>query len=325
VRRAFVVLCSVLTLTSCLGQRVSMVRGSPIPTPKAVATCDASPPPGRVEFDAADGACLPAASLLMAQCVLDQPPVIVRGFGTDHERRYLGGSYRVAVGHLPDGAKIVGTSMTGVTVYAIPHEPERLWVSDPLGLTRWLALPAADPWHAQSRPPSVFFIGDSITDGAEPYISADLPGWTTGYDAVVGRASDSGIAPAESQAQLTPAPDVVVVELGTNDGDPAAFRANALHILTSLKEIPFVVWQTVHGPMSAAPDINLAIRNLIPRFGNTGIADWSRYVTDEMLVSDGVHPQTQYEDAMANLITPILEGWRAAVEGRGATACLGGS
>ena len=48
-------------------------------------------------------------------------------------------------------------------------------------------------------------------------------------------------------------------------------------------------------------------------------------MTDDMLVSDGVHPQTQYEDAMANLITPILDGWRAAVEGRGATACLGTS
>lgn len=324
-RRVLVVLVFALTLTSCLGQRVSLPHGSAAPSPVAVATCDASPAPGRVEFDAADGACLPASTLLMAQCALDQPPILVRGSGTDHERRYLGGSYRVAVGHLPDGAKVVGSSSTGTTVYAVPHEPERIWVSDPLGLTRWLALPAADPWHAQGRSPSVFFIGDSITDGAEPYLSADLPGWTTGYDAVVGRSSESGVAPAEAQAQATPPPDVVVVELGTNDGDPTVFRQNALHILTSLKAIPLVVWQTVHGPMTAAPDMNRAIRNLVPRFGNTGIADWSHYVTDDMLVSDGVHPQTQFEDAMANLITPILDGWRAAVEGRGATACLGNS
>ena len=320
-RRVFVVLVPLLTLTSCLGQRVSLVRGTPAPSP-AVVDCSASPAPGAIVFDVGAGACLPGNDLKMVQCALDQPQVIVRGSGTDRERRYLGGAYRVAVDTLPPGAAVLGTSSEGITVYAIPHEPARLWVRDALGLSRWLALPAGPVWRDQGRPPSAFFIGDSITEGASSFITAALPGWTTGFDAVIGRPSDGGIAPAEAEAGAVPPPDVVVVELGTNDADPAVFRANALRILSTLKGVQLVIWQTTHGPMTAIPQINAIIHDLVPRYANTSIADWQSYVTNDMLVSDGVHPQTQYEDAMATLVAPILEGWRAAVEGRGATACL---
>lgn len=113
------------------------------------------------------------------------------------------------------------------------------------------------------------------------------------------------------------------MELGTNDSDPAVFRANALRILSTLKDVPLVVWQTTHGPMTTIPQMNAVIHEVVPHYGNTAIADWHSYVNDGMLVSDGVHPQTEYEDAMATLVSPILDGWRAAVEGRGATACLG--
>jgi hypothetical protein len=310
-----------MALTSCLGQRVSLLTGTPAPA-RVVADCTGQPPAGTIAFDAIDGACIPSTEMEMVQCALDQPQVIVRWAGTDREQRYLGGGYRVAVDTVPEGAKVVGASTGGVTVYAIPGQPERVWVRDALGLSRWLALPAGVPWLDSGRGPSAFFIGDSITDGASSFITAALPGWTIGFDAVVGRPSDGGITPAETQAQIVPVPDVVVVELGTNDGDPAAFRVNALRILQTLRHVPLVIWQTTHGPMETIPRVNAIIRSLVPRFGNTAIADWSHYVTDDMLVSDGVHPQTAYEDAMAALVTPILSGWRAAVEGRGATACL---
>ena len=321
-RRVLVVLGLVLlTLTSCLGQRVSMLTGTPAPPP-AVIDCSASPAPGTISFDAGDGACLPSNDLEMVQCALDQPQVLVRWSGTGRERRYLGGAYRVAVDALPSQAKILGTSRAGVDVYAIPRQPDRIWVRDALGLSRWLALPQGAPWRDPSRAPSAFFIGDSITEGASSFIAAALPGWTTGFDAVVGRPSDGGIDPAATEAQADPRPDVVVVELGTNDGDPAVFRANALRILSTLRGVPLVVWQTTHGPMPAIRQVNAIIHELVPRYGNTAIADWHSYVTDRMLVSDGVHPQTEYEDSMATLVSPILDGWRAAVTGRGATACL---
>jgi hypothetical protein len=320
-RRGLVVLVCVLALTSCLGQRVATLRGTPAPPP-AVLDCAASPAPGTIHFDAVDGACLPTTDLQMVQCALDEPSVIVRGSGTPQERRYLGGPYRVAVDALPPGARLVGTSSAEVDVYAIPHEPSRIWVRDALGLSRWLTLPETVPWRDRPRDPSAFFIGDSITEGASTFITASLPGWTTGFDAVIGRPSDGGIDPAITQAHAVPPPDVVVVELGTNDSDIAVFKANALRILSTLRGVPLVVWQTTHGPMSTIPQVNAVIHDLVPRFGNTAIADWHSYVSDSMLVSDGVHPQTDFEDSMATLVSPILDGWRAAMEGRGATACL---
>jgi lysophospholipase L1-like esterase len=320
--RAVMVLVATVALTSCLGQRVSVLpAASPAPAAPQ-ATCDDAPVLGRIAFTDADGRCVPETVLELRSCALDQPEVVVRWDGSDRERRYLGGSYRVGVRDVPVDAKAIGTSPDGLVVYGKEGEPGLVWVQDALSVSRWLALPEGIPW--EGRDPSVFFIGDSITDGASTYIAAALPGWTTGFDAEVGRSSSGGVAPAAAQGQALPSPDAVVVELGTNDIVPESFRQNAKEILDPLQAIPLVMWQTVHGPeaMTAIPEINATIRDLVSRYPNTTIADWNGYVSDGMLVSDGVHPLGEHENAMALLVAPLLDDWRAAVEGRGATACL---
>ena len=318
-RRAVMVVVSVLTLTSCLGEPVNVSKGV-APAPSAGVGCTEGPAPGHISFTDPDGRCVPPTVLDMTQCGLDQPEVIVRWAGTDHERRFLGGPYRVAVRDVPQSAEPIGTAPSGHEVFAKPGEPNWIWVQDPMGISRWLALPQGVPWAG--RAPSAFFIGDSITDGAQTYISAALPDWTTGFDAVIGRASSDGVAPAEAQGQADPLPDVVVVELGTNDQSSDAFRQNAIAILDALQRVPLVVWQTAHGPMETIPAIDDAIRDVVTHYPNTAVADWNTYVTDAMLTSDGVHPLGDHEGAMANLQAPILDAWRAAVEGRGATSCV---
>jgi GDSL-like Lipase/Acylhydrolase family len=318
-RRAVVMLVSVLTLTSCLGEPVNVHKGA-APAPSPGVGCSEGPVLGRISFTDPDGRCVPETVLEMVQCDLDQPELIVRWAGTDHERRYLGGPYRVAVRDVPEGAEVIGNAASGHLVFAKPGEPNWVWVQDPMGVSRWLALPQGVPW--EGRAPSAFFIGDSITDGAQTYISAALPDWTTGFDAVIGRPSSGGVTPAETQGQTDPPPDAVVVELGTNDQASDAFRQNAIAILDALRAVPVVVWQTAHGPMETIPPIDAAIRDVVTRYPNTVVADWNTYVTDAMLTSDGVHPLSNHEGAMANLQAPILDTWRAAVEGRGATSCL---
>ena len=221
---------------------------------------------------------------------------------------------------LPDGARSVGTQ-GAIGVYDRPGDPSSIWVDDGTEVTRWLALPTSVPWAG--RAPSAFFIGDSITDGAQPFIEAALPDWTTGFDAVVGRGSNSGVAPAEAQAAIVPPPDVVVVELGTNDAAPDVFRQDAHQILSALKDEPLVVWQTVHAPAEVVPEINATIHHLAGPFTDTAIADWHTFATDDILGSDGVHPLAEHEGAMADLVAPLLRGWREAVEGVGATSCIG--
>ena len=303
-------------LVGCTGNLVSIGQGQVSPG----AGCGAFPSPGRVTFQGTNGQCLPATRLEAVQCDLNQPAIMVRGAGTPGERRNLGGSYRVPVHKLPDGALLLAMQ-DSTKIYRLPDAPASIWVDEAGAITRWPALPPQVPWAG--RQPSAFFIGDSITDGATPFIEAALPDWTLGFDAVVGRGSDTGVTPAEAQGAAVPTPDVVVVELGTNDASPDAFAQNALRIMDALKGIPLVVWQTVHSPAEDVPQINESIRRIAASNPNTTIADWNDFVSDDMLVSDGVHPQSQHEGAMADLVTPILKGWREAVEGTGPAACLG--
>ncbi len=104
---------------------------------------------------------------------------------------------------------------------------------------------------------------------------------------------------------------------------PDTFRSNAQEILSQLRLSPLVVWQTAHGPMDTIEQINTIIRESVTRYPSTAIADWDKFVTPAMLASDGVHPLPEHEGAMAILEAPLLDAWRAAVEGRGATRCLG--
>jgi lysophospholipase L1-like esterase len=152
-------------------------------------------------------------------------------------------------------------------------------------------------------------------------LQAYLPGWTTGFDAVVGRSSYSGVSIAATLAAQEPPPDVVVVELGTNDADPAAFLVNAQAILTSLRDVPLVIWQTAHRPASYTVDVNAAIAQATANFPNTVVADWDGFVPPEDLVSDGVHPQSIHEDDMARLLAPLLSAWDAVASKTLSTRC----
>jgi hypothetical protein len=169
--------------------------------------------------------------------------------------------------------------------------------------------------------PSVLVIGDSIARGADPWLRASLQGWIVTVDAEIGRASGSGVAIAAAISGTTPAPDVVVVELGTNDADPVAFRANAEAILASLQDVGLVIWQTAHGPMAHVPAVNAQIRRVVRRYPNTAIADWDAFVPDEDLTSDGVHPLGDHEDDMAKLVAPMLQTWVASASHPTPAAC----
>lgn len=315
-RRVWLSAVLACVLAGCTGNLVSI--GSAQPTPGA--GCGDYPGPGRITFRGANGACLPASTLETVQCDPNLPAIMVRDAGTPRERRNLGGTYRLPVRKLPDGATVLA-SQDGTRIYEVAGEPASVWVDEAGAITRWPALPSVVPWTG--RPPSAFFIGDSITDGAEPFIESALPDWTLGFDAVVGRGSEGGIAPAEAQAAAIPPPDVVVVELGTNDASPDAFAQNAAQIMETLKDEPLVVWQTVHSPADDVPLINTTIRHIAAAHPNTTIADWHSFVSDDMLTSDGVHPLSEHESAMADLVAPILSGWRDAVQGTGSASCLG--
>ena len=228
--------------------------------------------------------------------------------------RFIGERWATPLDALPTGAFPLGDG-GDLQVYGVPGDDKTLIVARDDTVERWLRLPRL----GASDPPTAFVIGDSIADGAEPWILEALTGWTIGFDAVIGRGTSSAVTAAESQAALRP--DVVVVELGTNDADPVAFRENGVAILDALKHIPLVIWQTAHGPLESIPGVNIHIHGLVSQYPNAVVADWDTFVKDDELSSDGVHPAPGHENLMANLVAPILTRWLEVADGGGASSC----
>jgi lysophospholipase L1-like esterase len=251
--------------------------------------------------------CVPIGRLSVWTCDGSGAAPFARHTVDGRPHRYLGGRFAVPVPEPPAPAELIGA--TGdMEVFADPADARWLWVRRDGTTARWLALPDRAP----EDPPDVYFIGDSITDGASMFFPSALPGWVTGFDAVPGRGSVSGVTPAATQAAL--GHDAVVVELGTNDQDLQGFRANAEAILTSLTEVPLVLWQTVKGPSDVVlqQDVNRVIRDLARTYPNVSIVDWAARVKDDELSSDGVHPSTEHPDLMVTLVAPQLEEWLTA-------------
>jgi hypothetical protein len=235
------------------------------------------------------------------------PVVVVDG------RRYLGGRFGVRVRTSPDDARTVGTS-DGSTFLAAPDG--RLFSVSGDGATeRWLELPATTP-----RTFSAAVLGDSIALGSSEAIVARLRSWSTSIDAVVGRPSAGGVALAPPTAASSPT--AVVVELGTNDDDVAAFARNAGAILRSLSDVPLVVWVEPHAPAAAADAIRGTIVRRVGRTANGVVADWDAFVPPDALSSDGVHLLPERVGVFADFVARPLRSWRMAVLGMGATSCV---
>jgi hypothetical protein len=270
-----------------------------------------------VTFRAPNGGCIPADELLAYACETSTvPPMIVRGGASEYGgRRFVGGRYAVELPALPPGVRPIG-SAGDVQVLAAPGDPARLFVRTAGRLERWLAL-RREP---VASPPSAWFIGDSIALGAQPWIEEALPGWELTFDAEIGRGSASGVAIAPLAAAALP--DVVVVELGTNDAAPDALAENAAAILEALRDVPVVIWQNTHGPEETIPgENNDVIADAVAGATNATIADWDRFVEDDVLNPDGVHVQPAHEDEMAKLIAPFLSHWLAAMASTAPTSC----
>ena len=279
--------------------------GCPVPSQLA--------PPGTIVLFRKNG-CVSPDRLLGFRCTPDAPLIIEVGAGTREAERFIGEPWATPIDALPPQAVPVG-EWSDLRVFGVPGDPRALYVLRGDTVERWLRLPRL----GVSDPPTAFVIGDSIAAGAEPFIVDALPGWTVGFDAVIGRSTDSALTTAAEQAVARP--DVVVIELGTNDADPAAFLQNAVTMLDALKQIPLVVWQTTRGPLGNIAGVNIHIHGLIPLYPNAVVADWETFVTDAELSSDGVHPAAGHEDLMAQLIAPILIRWLEVARGGGAASC----
>lgn len=177
--------------------------------------------------------------------------------------------------------------------------------------------------HCMAAPPepSVGLLGDSIVSGA----SADLftalsPDHPDLRISAVPGATIADMLP-EAERMATDPPDIVVVDLGTNDawqGRPASQSAAELTAMTGLFPEACLVLVTVTEvatepgyDLAAAASLNAAIRS---RAGAT-VVDWAVTVAGDpsLLGPDGIHPTPAGNAALAEAV-------RAAVATCGGTA-----
>jgi hypothetical protein len=295
---------------------VASLTPAPHADARAGSPCEVVNPGPSVTIEtitAADGTCVPPSRVVVYRCDPGQPQLAVADIH-DSPTRFLGGVYAVPVDGLPVDARPIGVTGSG-RIWTTAGD-RALYVEAGGSVERWLALPNA----ATVASPTAFMVGDSILDGGRDAVVAGLQDWDVTIDALIGRGSVGGIAPAES---ITDMPNVAVVELGVNDLSDTTFAANAERILAAVHDADLVVWVTAHGPEPVTDQIDRTIVADIGGIPNGAILDWNRLVPPDLLGSDGVHPTTGQEDLLASFLDPFLVTWRDAVEGRGPAACQG--
>ena len=318
----------VVVLAACDHYAVARTDATPAPAPSltpapsAAALSDGCETPGIAPpatvalVRRSDGSCEPLGDAFMYRCDPGWPAVAVIDT-TNGIRRFLGGAYAVEVPAVPSTAFPIGVTEFGA-LFRDPLQPDALWVEADGVTRRWLDIPNS---NKLSTPITVQMIGDSILDGGQYDIVDQLDSWDVSVDALVGRGSEGAAVVAESLPG--PVADVVVVEVGVNDHDPAATAANAQRIIDALGHTRVLVWLTAHGPEADVPAVNQSIRQAMGGITNGAVLDWDHLVPLDALSSDGIHPDTGQQGVLASILVPYLRVWRAAVEGNadGPTGC----
>jgi hypothetical protein len=264
-------------------------------------------------YRSADGKCAPYRRIIAVRCTADGTPVVVQRLGHRRSVVHLGGPFAVPVRSLPPDAVEIGVSASERVHVA----DGQLFVEASGSITRWLALRRSR--RILRAPPDAWMVGDSILDGARDALPAVLPRWRITVDAEIGRSSSGGLFPL-AQAAIAE-PEVVVVELGTNDEDPSVFRANADAMLADLASVPLVLWVVPHAPATQVPAVSQELREAVSLHPNAAVADWDAFVPEEML-SDGVHLLPDQQAVFAEFLAPYLSQWLSAVRGHGPIGCL---
>ena len=171
------------------------------------------------------------------------------------------------------------------------------------------APPAPVPAPVPGDGSAVLMIGDSVMEGAAPYLAA-LPGWAVAVDATVSRQfgrpySGTGVQAVHAHADDGTLGTRVVIHLGTNG---RILQDDFDDVMAVLANVPRVVFVTVRIP--AYPDIEAENNDLLvanaARYPNMVVADWHALAAANPAWFEhdpqGVHPTAEGQQAYANLI-----------------------
>jgi len=172
------------------------------------------------------------------------------------------------------------------------------------------ALIALGPTVATSRAeasdqPSVLIVGDSVALAAESKLNSRLG---SKYDLVVDVEQSRSTASAPElieAATSTSAVDVLVIELGYNDGGDAAVFASRVDDVLEASNADVIVWLTLREDDRNTFDYGPANTALVARTGTDDrlrILDWSEVSRDDAVTWDGIHLTSKGSTLLTDVI-----------------------
>jgi lysophospholipase L1-like esterase len=298
--------------------------------PTTTTTIPPCPAPRGVDGDvdvfrsAPGGACRPAGELVAYRCADRSVPAIVTGLGGDQPVDHLGGRFASTVPALPADATAVGVREDGARVLASPSDPDALFLDTGVAVTRW---PALRRWTTASgavvvglHRPAAFFLGDSVMLGAVGAIQAAMAPWDVVVDAAVSRSTAAGVDVI--RARRAEIADVVVVQLGTNDGaDPGLYAERVRAVMAELAGVDLVLWLTIREARPYYATTNATLRQVLAGYPNAVVADWNATAPPGATYADGLHLRAEGAAAMAALARDAVFAWYASTVDRGPDAC----
>ncbi|MCU1496600.1 MAG: peptidoglycan-N-acetylmuramate O-acetyltransferase [Acidimicrobiales bacterium] len=171
---------------------------------------------------------------------------------------------------------------------------------------------AAPPGAARKR---VLIIGDSVMQGAAPQFPLAMPDRQVTVDALVNRSTIQGVDVANRHGTGY---DVVVVQLGTNDGGSmAVYQPRVEKMLAALANVPLVIWLTIREVRPYYGAANNLIRSLLPTHPNLAVGDWNAVANQhpEVFSGDGLHLKGQGPNLMAFFVANLVSEIRAGDNG----------
>lgn len=172
----------------------------------------------------------------------------------------------------------------------------------------------------------VLVVGDSLEVGTGPYLRGQLRGIAAlALDARVGRSSREGLRVL--RAHLSSADDVVVFDLGTNDGSPAALGADLAGAAATVGDRCLVVSTLVRPRLGTA--LTRAVESFASAHANVEVVPWRETVAGStgLLRRDGVHGTARGYALRAQLVAQAVQACLATgsarTPGLGAQPSLG--
>jgi hypothetical protein len=162
----------------------------------------------------------------------------------------------------------------------------------------------------------VFVVGDSVMQGAAPYLGELLEGWSVIADTRVGRFIDE--ANRVIVKRRKDVGQIAVLNLGNNyNGDRAAFAESVETALSELSGVSHVIWINVGEFEEDRTEVNEVLRDAAATHPNLTIVDWNSWWErdDSLTGGDRLHLTPDGAQAYASLVAAsVLQVTEAAGE-----------